>query len=71
MKIKQLCISGSGTRSIDSPIRFPSACQPSLLTAPTVRITIKDSENHDTEVEHYAQIEDQKKSVNFGNRGCL
>lgn len=72
MRIKKIRIlAGAGGRALDSPIRFPAPCQPALLTAPDIRIKIRDSDmdNPDTDNrDSRVKVEDAKRSVNFSGR---
>jgi hypothetical protein len=68
MKITKFKVqSGARGRSIDTPIRFPSATQPSLLTAPDTRITIKDASG-EIDLDEKTKLEDAKKSIRFGGK---
>jgi len=65
MRIKKITIS---SRPLDTPKYFPAPCQPSLLTAPDVRIKTQPTEDEEVYIDPKVKAEDAQKSVKFGSR---
>jgi hypothetical protein len=58
MRIKTITL---GNRNIDAPKSWPSPKQPTLLTAPDLRIKILTDE--DNEIDEYTKLEDAKRNI--------
>ena len=58
MKIKTVTL---GNRNIDAPKSWPCPKQPSLLTAPDLRINIITDE--DNEIDGLTKLEDMRKNI--------